>query len=604
MRLRSLAAASSAALVVSLAGTASAQSEGGFALSQFEPAPAGDPFFGVPSPAAPGHLDPRGQVMFDYAHIPIRLRAEDVAIVSSQGFLRFNAALPLWKRLLVSLEFPMVVNQAGEDPGLTDTTFPALEAPQAGDLRIGLRGRIWGEDATPFQLGGGGYMFAPTGTQDQYAGDGGFRGALHLAMGGRVGTSVALLWGVAAGVVLRASDSPHAFTYSAGAGLVFADDVVQIGPEIYGATPLSGDLPLASIPVVETAAGTNAELLFGTKIRVLDGLTFGGAIGPGLSNSVGTPAFRALGTLGWTPLPRPKGSDEPDEPEAAGDQDDDGITDDIDACPDVPGDPNPDPAKDGCPPDDRDGDGILDVEDACPGTPGLRNVDATMNGCPEDSDADGVHDGIDACPKIPGELSEDPTQNGCPLDRDGDGIADGRDACPSVKGGPSDDPANDGCPDDPDGDGIRFAADACPTAAGPADPRPERNGCPRGATPAVAAQDELGPRILFGVSKTEIDNVIRQLTDGVVDQVRGALADPSVAHIEVQGHTDDSGEEDVNGTVSRKRAENVRGWLISRGIPADKLVAKGYSYTKPVADNRIRQGRRLNRRVQFVAVKK
>lgn len=63
-----------------------------------------------------------------------------------------------------------------------------------------------------------------------------------------------------------------------------------------------------------------------------------------------------------------------------GDRDKDGIKNELDACPDVPGIGRQSPKTNGCPPD-RDGDGIADDDDACPDQYGIRNVPA-KNGCP------------------------------------------------------------------------------------------------------------------------------------------------------------------------------------------------------------------------------
>jgi outer membrane protein OmpA-like peptidoglycan-associated protein len=83
------------------------------------------------------------------------------------------------------------------------------------------------------------------------------------------------------------------------------------------------------------------------------------------------------------------------------DRDGDGIFDEDDACPDVPGVP-----PDGCPVEDRDGDGFPDDEDACPDVPGVE-----PDGCPpvEDRDGDGFPDDEDACPDEPGVEPD-----GCP----------------------------------------------------------------------------------------------------------------------------------------------------------------------------------------------
>ena len=69
-------------------------------------------------------------------------------------------------------------------------------------------------------------------------------------------------------------------------------------------------------------------------------------------------------------------------PEVIRDRDKDGIPDDEDACPDVPGVHNDDPAKNGCPiPSDRDKDDVRDTEDACPDNPGVPTGDPKTNGC-------------------------------------------------------------------------------------------------------------------------------------------------------------------------------------------------------------------------------
>lgn len=82
------------------------------------------------------------------------------------------------------------------------------------------------------------------------------------------------------------------------------------------------------------------------------------------------------------------------------DQDEDGISDDYDRCPTIPGSIN----LFGCP--DKDNDGVADNEDLCPDLSGI----AEFGGCP-DSDGDKVSDDMDTCPNIPGS----PLNKGCPL---------------------------------------------------------------------------------------------------------------------------------------------------------------------------------------------
>jgi len=67
--------------------------------------------------------------------------------------------------------------------------------------------------------------------------------------------------------------------------------------------------------------------------------------------------------------------------------------------------------------------------------------------------------------------------------------------------------------------------------------------------------------------------------------------------IEIQGHTDNQGDDDYNSRLSQKRAEAVKNYLIGLGIDASRLSAKGYSSSKPVAPNNTKEGRAKNRRV-------
>jgi OOP family OmpA-OmpF porin len=590
--------------VLLLAASASAQ-EGGFALNQLQPSPAGDTFHAVPSPYAAGHVELRGYLMFDYAHRPIRRASDDVAIVSAQGFMRADLSFALWDRLLISADMPVSMVQSGEAADTAGIQYIEADAPQAGDLRLGLRGRLWGDDASAFQIGLGGYFFAPTGKQEQYAGDGASRGSFHLPLGGRIGSSeLAFVYSVAGGIELRASDSPHAITYGVGAAVALADDMVQLGPELYGVTPLGGEVTLAATPLTKTDAGTNLELLVGGKLRFLDGLTLGVGAGPGLLSAIGTPTIRALASLGWAPVPEaPAGADDADDASKQVDRDGDGTPDELDACPEEPGEPNADKSKDGCPPPDRDGDGVLDMEDACPTTPGLASGDATQNGCPEDTDGDTFHDGIDACPKRPGDASDDPARLGCPADRDGDGIVDTSDSCPDAAGAADSDPHRNGCPADPDNDGIEYAADACPLEKGQPDSDPKQNGCPRFVR-VKQGEIVITQKVEFNSGGGSLKEVVSKNSEVLLSEVSDAIKQhPEIKLLEVQGHTDDDGNEEFNQQLSQRRADVVRTWLVDHGIDGSRLSAKGYGFTRPVADNRIRTGRQRNRRVQFVILK-
>lgn len=68
--------------------------------------------------------------------------------------------------------------------------------------------------------------------------------------------------------------------------------------------------------------------------------------------------------------------------------------------------------------------------------------------------------------------------------------------------------------------------------------------------------------------------------------------------IEISGHTDNKGSRKTNLKLSQARAQAVVDYLVSIGVPRERLIAKGYADTQPIADNKTEEGRQLNRRVE------
>lgn len=259
------------------------------------------------------------------------------------------------------------------------------------------------------------------------------------------------------------------------------------------------------------------------------------------------------------------------------DTDGDGIFDDKDACPEVPGLP----AFNGCP--DTDGDGITDAEDQCPDVAGL----VEFMGCP-DTDEDGIADKDDDCPNEAG-LKE---FNGCP-DADSDGIKDSVDNCPNQKG-PKE---NKGCPwPDTDGDGVLDKDDLCPDVTGTA----KGKGCPELTEEVQKELNEFAKVINFELGKSSITDYSKNILD---TKVVPMLNEYPQAQFVVEGHTDSTGSKKRNQELSEERAASVKDYLESHGVATDRLSSKGYGPDKPVASNKTKEGRLQNRRVEINLVK-
>lgn len=225
------------------------------------------------------------------------------------------------------------------------------------------------------------------------------------------------------------------------------------------------------------------------------------------------------------------------------------------------------------------------------GCPGRGLLDAP---CPKgkpadkDSDGDGVMDSRDKCPTTP--AGRKVNADGCELDGDGDGVVDALDRCPNTPAGRAVD--SQGCEPDGDKDGVPDAMDKCPTVfAKTAD------GCP---APVAAAPKKL---VLEGVNFDNDQATLKSDATAILDQAADSLKQWGDIKVEVAGHTDSSASDAYNLSLSQRRADSVRSYLIGKGVAADRLIAKGYGEANPVADNETEAGRYKNRRVELVPVK-
>jgi outer membrane protein OmpA-like peptidoglycan-associated protein len=106
----------------------------------------------------------------------------------------------------------------------------------------------------------------------------------------------------------------------------------------------------------------------------------------------------------------------------------------------------------------------------------------------------------------------------------------------------------------------------------------------------------LSGSVLFATGKYELLPIAREK----LDEVAKALSDQGYKSMLVEGHTDSVGKASDNETLSLKRAEAVRTYLVSRGIPSDKIRAVGLGSSRPISENTSPDGRANNRRVEII----
>jgi outer membrane protein OmpA-like peptidoglycan-associated protein len=105
----------------------------------------------------------------------------------------------------------------------------------------------------------------------------------------------------------------------------------------------------------------------------------------------------------------------------------------------------------------------------------------------------------------------------------------------------------------------------------------------------------LSGSVLFAFGKSDLLPTAQRRLDDVIT----ALKDDQ-RNITVVGHTDSVGDEDKNMALSQRRADAVRQYIVTHGIPESRVTAQGMGETQPVADNRNATSRANNRRVEII----
>jgi outer membrane protein OmpA-like peptidoglycan-associated protein len=215
---------------------------------------------------------------------------------------------------------------------------------------------------------------------------------------------------------------------------------------------------------------------------------------------------------------------------------------------------------------DTDGDGLND---------GVEITQYTTNPLKADTDNDGLNDGVEVM-----QYKTDPGK----ADTDGDKLNDGTEVNQYKT-----DPLKVDTDDGTVADGVEVE---------------------RGSNPLVAADDV--PKIVMEVNKPIVlpgivfktnSADILPASEQILNDAYETLRDNTNVEVEIAGHTDDVGKDAANQTLSEKRAESVKAWLVAKGISAARITTKGYGETKPIADNKTDSGRQQNRRIEFTRTK-
>jgi len=227
---------------------------------------------------------------------------------------------------------------------------------------------------------------------------------------------------------------------------------------------------------------------------------------------------------------------------------------------------------------DQDDDGVSNDKDDCPDRSGLLKY----KGCPvPDEDGDGINDENDKCPNAEGTVQ----YRGCPVpDTDKDGVPDDQDKCPTEAGLAR----YNGCAiPDTDKDGINDEVDQCPTIAGVAG----NNGC-----------EDLQPKLNNIAAGLKFDigqvNIAAKSLQGLDALVEIMTQYPSTSLV-ITGHTDNTGTSKINEPLSLSRAKKVQAYLVKKGLAENRTSLIGMADTQPIASNATKEGKAQNRRVDL-----
>ncbi|MEO8231383.1 MAG: OmpA family protein [Ignavibacteriota bacterium] len=257
---------------------------------------------------------------------------------------------------------------------------------------------------------------------------------------------------------------------------------------------------------------------------------------------------------------------------------------------------------------DTDGDGLSDGDEVMKYKTDPLKVDTDGDGLSDgdevlkyktdplkvDTDADGLKDGDEVM-----KYKTNPLK----ADTDGDGLTDG-DEVMKYK--------TDPLKADTDGDGLTDSEEVLKhktnplvkdTDGGSVDDFTEVK---RGTDPLNAEDDvvKIGvPIVLEGIVFDVNKATIRPESEDKLMKALKTLTTYTDILVEIGGHTDSDGSAKSNEKLSLARAESVKAWLVAKGVDPSRISTKGYGEEKPIADNKTKEGKQKNRRIEFTRIK-
>lgn len=556
--------------------------------------------------------------LFEFADDTVLLATENAAgdteltpIVDSLFGLNLGVHAGVHERVAIAASMPLFFTSTGPDGG---------QGVGAGDLRLSAPiGLLLAEQGSgKFGLSIVPFLTLPTGAAGKNLGNGGFAGGFLVP----AGLSFEKL-GLTANVGVAGMPGPRedALNLTGGPKLLAALGASYAFHELWavrGEMRLNPALQSNEVPWSQSPG----EAQLSVRHRMETGLSFTGGTAVGLTRGVGTAAWRAF--LGATYAIG--------KVEKVKDTDGDGIVDKLDLCPSAPEVFNGWKDDDGCPDaladltisvldeegkplagaevfdgDDgsllgvSDSDGKLAITGRMPESTALLEAKALGQKQPAASSfalAEGNNDVVLQLVWLPGRVrvkvtGPDGAVQGAkvafqgPTQRDG-GVV-------------------------PDGDHVFFlgqgswevlvSADGLGAERRTVAIEPDKTSTvevaftlKKAKVTVSAVAVELNEQVFFDSGKATIKTESFALLDEVANTLQ---IYNQIKKLELAGHTDSQGGAASNLTLSQKRVDSVKAYLVEKGVAPSRLVAVGYGLTKPIADNKTAAGRAKNRRVEI-----